>query len=119
MNNTGKKKKTMSNYNWCHGPKCHTKQTQDRIRGVKGKKVLRTRKIKGSDWYGAISSWNWFCSHHCQQDFWYKYGSQIRAIAPRNEPLETAVDVTKEEREGWRGTYTETIINPIDNVQQQ
>jgi hypothetical protein len=112
MNNTGKKKKTMSNYNWCHGPECHTKQTQDRIRGVKGKKVLRTRKIKvkGSDWYGATSSWNWFCSHNCQQDFWNMYGPQIRAIAPRNEPLETAVDVTKEEREGWRGTYTETII---------
>jgi hypothetical protein len=36
----------MSNYNWCHGPKCHTNPTQDRIRGVKGKKVLRTRKIK-------------------------------------------------------------------------
>jgi hypothetical protein len=54
MNNTGKKKKTMSNYNWCHGPNCHTKKTQDRIRGVKGNKVLRTRKIKGSDWYGAI-----------------------------------------------------------------
>jgi hypothetical protein len=35
----------MSNYNWCHGPECHTKQTQNRIRGVKGKKVLRTRKI--------------------------------------------------------------------------
>jgi hypothetical protein len=47
------------------------------------------------------------------------YGPQIRAIAPRNEPLETPVDVTKEEREGWRGTYIETIINPIDNVQQQ
>jgi hypothetical protein len=110
MNNTGKKKKTMSNYNWCHGPKCHTKQTQDRIRGVKGKKVLRTRKIKGSDWYGTTSSWNWFCSHHCQQDFWNMYGPQIRAIAPRNEPLETPVNVVKEEREGWRGTYTETII---------
>jgi hypothetical protein len=36
----------MSEYNWCHGTKCHTKETQDRIRGVKGKKVLRTRKIK-------------------------------------------------------------------------
>jgi hypothetical protein len=36
----------MSEYNWCHGTNCHTKQTQDRIRGVKGKKVLRTRKIK-------------------------------------------------------------------------
>ena len=35
----------MSDYNWCHGPKCHTKHTQDRIRGVKGSKVLRTRKI--------------------------------------------------------------------------
>ena len=26
----------MSNYNWCHGPKCHKHHTQDRIRGVKG-----------------------------------------------------------------------------------
>jgi hypothetical protein len=109
----------MSNYNWCHGPKCHTNPTQDRIRGVKGKKVLRTRKIQVKDYWSQTSSWNWFCSHHCQQDFWYKYGAQIRAIAPRGEPLETAINVTKEEREGWRGTYTETIINPIDNVQQQ
>jgi hypothetical protein len=110
----------MSNYNWCHGPKCHTNPTQDRIRGVKGKKVLRTRKIQVKDYWSQTSSWNWFCSHHCQQDFWYKYGSQIRAIAPRNEPLETAVDVTKEEREGWNGLkYTDTKINPIDNVQQQ
>jgi hypothetical protein len=65
------------------------------------------------------SSWNWFCSHQCQQDFWNKYGSQIRAIAPRLTPLETPVDVIKEQRERWGETYTETIINPIDNVQQQ
>ena len=33
----------MSDYNWCHGPKCHNiKHT--RVRGVKGSKVLRTRK---------------------------------------------------------------------------
>jgi hypothetical protein len=44
----------MSNYNWCHGPKCHTKQTQDRIRGVKGKKVLRTRKIKVKGVIGMV-----------------------------------------------------------------
>ena len=36
----------MSNYNWCHGPKCHEHRTQDRIRGVKGNKVLRTRKMQ-------------------------------------------------------------------------
>jgi hypothetical protein len=109
----------MSNYNWCHGPECHTKQTQNRIRGVKGKKVLRTRKIIKNDWYDATSSYNWFCSNHCQQDFWNRYGPQIRAIAPRNEPLETPVDITKEERERWGATYTEIIINPVDNVQQQ
>jgi hypothetical protein len=27
-----------------YGPYCHQKQTQDRVRGVKGSKVLRTRK---------------------------------------------------------------------------
>ena len=31
---------------WCHGPKCHTYSTVDRVRGSKGSKVLRTRKIK-------------------------------------------------------------------------
>jgi hypothetical protein len=36
----------MSNFNWCHGPECHKKHTVDRVRGVKGSKVLRTRKIK-------------------------------------------------------------------------
>jgi hypothetical protein len=62
----------MNNYNWCHGTECHTNPTQDRLRGVKGKKVLRTRKIKTSDWDSPTSSWNWFCSHQCQQDFWQK-----------------------------------------------
>ena len=105
----------MSDFNWCHGTKCHTYQTQDRVRGVKGNKVLRTRKVKQSQYYSATTSWNWFCSHHCQQDFWNTYGAQIRAIAPRNEPLETPINVSKEEREGWRGTYTETVITPINN----
>ena len=36
----------MTDFNWCHGPKCHEKHTVDRVRGVKGSKVLRTRKIK-------------------------------------------------------------------------
>jgi hypothetical protein len=83
----------------------------------KESKVLRTRKVKRSYWDSDTSSWNWFCSHQCQQDFWNKYGSQIRAIAPRLTPLETPVDVIKEEREGWNGeTYTDTKIIPIDNA---
>jgi len=36
----------MSNYNWCHGPNCHTTETQSRVRGSGDNKVLRTIKIK-------------------------------------------------------------------------
>ena len=40
----------MSEYKWCHGPKCHKSHTQDRIRGSKGSKVLRTKKVKTTEW---------------------------------------------------------------------
>ena len=106
-----------NDFNWCHGPKCHTYQTQDRVRGVKGNKVLRTRKIKITQW-NQNGPWQYFCSMGCWTDFFARYASQCRNIAPRNEPLETPIDVTKEEREGWRGTYTETVINKLDTVQQ-
>jgi hypothetical protein len=35
----------MNEFIWCHGSKCHKSHTQDRIRGSKGSKVLRTRNI--------------------------------------------------------------------------
>ena len=85
----------MSNFNWCHGPKCHEQHTQDRVRGVKGSKVLRTRKI-------PITSWNkdhyrkYFCSNSCYDEFASKHIEQIIAIAPRTEALETPVNVSKE-----------------------
>ena len=40
----------MKTFNWCHGPECHEKVTTDRVRGVKGHKVLRTRKIPIHNW---------------------------------------------------------------------
>ena len=79
----------MSDYNWCHGPNCHTNKTQDRIRGVKGSKVLRTRKIK--TYNGNQGFYNWFCSQSCERDFCNKYTQQIIAIAPRLEALETPI----------------------------
>lgn len=111
---------TMSDSIWCHGPHCHTYSTQDRIRGAKGSKVLRTKKVKqhtDSSWYRPNNFYNYFCSQGCYNDFAHHHAQQIIAIAPRREPLETRIDVVKEEREGWRGTYTETVINKIDNTQ--
>ena len=80
----------MSEHNWCHGPECHTKHTTDRIRGVKGSKVLRTRKIKQHQ-YIVGTQWGFFCGQGCQNDFWKKYATQIVAIAPRTEALETPI----------------------------
>ena len=51
----------MSEFNWCHGPQCHEKHTVDRVRGVKGSKVLRTRKIKLNNWNNG-NAWSLFCS---------------------------------------------------------
>ena len=80
----------MSDYNWCHGPKCHTNKTQDRIRGVKGSKVLRTRKVQQNAW-NENSFYRYFCSNGCYNDFANKHAQQIVAIAPRLEALETPI----------------------------
>ena len=45
-------------YYWCHGPNCHKNKTQDRVRGSKGSKVLRTKKIKqhtDQSWYSQTA----------------------------------------------------------------
>ena len=103
-------------FNWCHGPECHTYSTQDRVRGVKGNKVLRTRKIKVNPNY-SNHSWQYFCSQGCERDFWNKYGNQIRQIAPRTEPLETPIDVVVETRTDWRGNpYKQKLIKEVDNT---
>ena len=103
---------------WCHGPNCHTYSTQDRVRGTKGSKVLRTRKVKQhttSQWYDPNNFYNYFCSNGCYNDFANKYVQQIIRIAPMTEPLETPIEDPKKETESthW-GTYTRTIINKLD-----
>ena len=109
----------MSSHVWCHGPYCHTHVTTDRVRGSKGSKVLRTRKIKQNtdrSWYDPNNLYNWFCSLHCYNEFANKHVQQIIRIAPRTEPLETRIEDPKKETESthW-GSYTRTIINKIDN----
>ena len=91
----------MSNYKWCHGTKCHKSRTQDRVRGVKGSKVLRTRKVKQYE-YHQESMFKYFCSNGCYNDFANANIERIVALAPRTEPLETPIDVVKEvRRNGW------------------
>ncbi len=111
----------MSSHYWCHGPSCHEKVTTDRVRGSKGSKVLRTRKIKqrnGINMYGngGGNIWNYFCSHNCHMDFVDKHAEQIIRIEPRTTPLETPIeDPKKETTDTHWGSYTRTVINKIDN----
>ena len=100
----------MSNYNWCHGPKCHEHRTQDRIRGVKGNKVLRTRKIKLNQW-NSSGQWGFFCSQGCQNDFWKKHATEIVAIAPRTEALETPINQPKKVQNEYGWVRTEITVD--------
>jgi hypothetical protein len=109
----------MADYHWCHGPSCHTHVTTDRVRGSKGSKVLRTRKIKINNNGYPSGMWQYFCSNGCYNDFARKHVEQIIRIAPRLEPLETPIeDPKKETTEYSYGSYTRTIINKLDNAEQ-
>ena len=104
----------MSDHNWCHGPECHKQHTQDRIRGVKGSKVLRTRKIKLSKW-NENHFFRFFCSNTCYDNFASKYIEQIIAIAPRTEALETPIlDPEKKTHTYHYGFNNEHSYNRIE-----
>ena len=106
----------MSNYYWCHGPNCHTYKTQDRVRGSKGSKVLRTRKIKqqtNRSWYSPDSIYNYFCSQNCIANFWNANAQRVIALAPRHDPLETPIDDPTKEKHttSWGHNYYTHEIN--------
>jgi len=105
-------------YQWCHGPECHTKHTQDRIRGNKGNKVLRTRKITETHW-NRNNVWSVFCSQGCYTDFMNRYWAEQIALHPRTEPLETPIDVQVETRTDYFGRpYKQKLIvdRPTNDV---
>ena len=118
----------MSDYNWCHGPECHTQQTQSRVRGSGENKVLRTIKIKIDPRYNN-NIHSYFCNTRCLYDYMNKHAQAIANIAPRRQALETPIKVVKEkeQREGssynhetreytsYPYTTTRTTINRVDN----
>ena len=109
----------MSNFHWCHGPQCHEKVTVDRVRGVKGSKVLRTRKIAENNW-NKDNVWSHFCSQGCYTDFMNTHWEEQIRLHPRNEPLETPIldplKKTTVTEYGYR--YTDTKIQ-VDESRQQ
>ena len=106
----------MSEFNWCHGPNCHTRVTTDRVRGPKGNKVLRTRKINLSNQHIRNSVWSVFCSQGCWNEFAYAHWDEFIRLHPRTEALETSIEIKKETHESpYWGKRVVTQIKPIDN----
>jgi len=98
-------------YIWCHGTSCHKSHTQDRVRGSKGSKVLRTRKIKQHterEWYKPDQVFNYFCSQGCLMDFMRTHIQRIVALDPRNEPLEKPINDPVKDSSSYYGGW---VIN--------
>ncbi len=107
----------MSDYNWCHGPDCHKRHTTNRIRGVKGSKVLRTVKINVGNYREGL--WNYFCDQTCLMSFIRTHYQEFIRLHPRTEALETPIhDPVKETiQSNWGNySYTQTRIKAIDNA---
>ena len=122
----------MSEYNWCHGPNCHTQETQSRVRGSGDNKVLRTIKIKDGGSYRTherYSMFNYFCNQSCLMDYIREHLQEIVKIAPRSKALETPIKIEKEKYESYRSQWntqgtdyervpyqaTRTTIKSVDN----
>ena len=108
----------MSSFVWCHGPTCHKSHTQDRIRGVKGSKVLRTKKVQQTQWNSGehFNMYSYFCSQGCYNDFANKHVREVIALHPRTEALETPIEVTKVQDIDWSNrNYIRTEIKTVDN----
>jgi len=102
--------------NICQGTKCHTYETQSRIRGTKGNKVLRTRKARfdmnvNREW---IRNWeHYFCDERCMNDWLDVHMVQlINYVGIKTKPSETPIDIIEETKTNWTGQeYTIKTIN--------
>ena len=83
---------------YCQGPKCHTYQTQDRKRGMKGSKYYQTRTV-GKYGYGDGS----FCTQNCWADWWTKHGTRaVDYFGRLHEPIRLTEENAWTKYYDWR-----------------
>ena len=80
---------------YCQGPKCHTYETKDRIRGPKGNKTYQTRRRSNFYYMGGNA-----CNMQCQDDWFRKFGEQaVDHFGRIHEPKRLVPE------NAWRKTY--------------
>ena len=102
---------------YCQGPKCHTYDTQSRIRGTKGNKVLRTRYAYATFNPSTPNCWeDYFCDERCLHAWLRIHLTQVmNFVGIKTKAQETPIVVEKETKEGWRGTYVDTTIKLLNS----
>ena len=99
----------------CQGPECHTYDTQSRVRGVKGAKVLRTRNAR----YEIDNSYTWsspweqyFCDERCMNNWLAKHMTQlINYVGINTKPKESPISIEQTKHKAWNGQeYFRTTI---------
>ena len=100
---------------YCQNPTCHTRNTFSRIRGVKGAKVLRTKKITTK--YDYTKYLNYFCDYTCMINWLNKNIERcVLTLGLITKPSETPIDIVNEERKDYYGNdYTRKIVVPLLN----
>ena len=94
----------MSELKFCQGPECHTYNTQDRVKGPQGHKTNQTRR-RSSFYYGGGN----FCDMRCQNDWFYKYGTQaVNHFGRLNEAKHLTEDNAWTKDYDWRGNADES-----------
>jgi hypothetical protein len=108
----------------CQGPLCHTYDTQSRIRGTKGNKVLRTRNARyefdddtyiQSEW---INRWEfYFCDERCMNKWLNTHMTHlINYVGIKTKPQESPIDIELTTHKAWNGQdYTRTTIKLKEN----
>ena len=104
----------------CQGTKCHTYDTQSRVRGTKGNKVLRTRNARYDNDINPEWGYKWdryFCDERCMNDWLEVHMTQlINYVGLKTKPQETPIDVIETTHQDWVGRdYTRTTIKLKQN----
>ena len=107
----------MSDLKLCQGPRCHTYNTKDRLKGVKGSKTFQTRR-RSSMYYGSGN----FCSMNCQIDWFDIYGDRaIDHFGRTTEPKHLTEQNAWTKDYDWRGaddSHRYYFINGITKEQR-
>ena len=109
----------MPNKHFCQGPNCHTQTTQDRF--LKSRGVVRGRyayaNLDEQRYYSNGDKY--FCSQSCKFQWLEENMSAIEMGIPvpfiKHRRESGGYHKVTEDREGWRGTYTTSRIERVDN----